>query len=48
MINTIQNRPWYCSPHGGNALFPVRTDTKVSNMPFRCKACKHDLEVNIT
>ena len=30
------------------STFPaVRADTKVQNMPFRCKACKHDIEVNI-
>lgn len=47
MIKTIHNRPWYCCPHCGKALFPVRGDTLVRNLPFRCKACKHDLEVNI-
>lgn len=47
MIKTIHNRTWYCCPHCGKALFPVRVDTKIQNMPFRCKACKHDLEVNI-
>lgn len=46
-IKTIHNRPWYCCPHCGKALFPIRADTKIQNMPFRCKACKHDLEVNI-
>ena len=43
MIKTIHNRPWYCCPHCGKALFPVRADTKIQNM--RCR--KHDLEVNI-
>lgn len=47
MIKTINSRSWYCCPHCGKALFPIRADTKVRNMPFRCKACKHDLEVNI-
>lgn len=47
MIKTIHDRLWYCCPHCGKALFPVRADTKINNMPFRCKACKHDLEVNI-
>ena len=47
MIKALKGRPWYCCPHCGKALFPVRADTKIQNMPFRCKACKHDLEVNI-
>lgn len=48
MIKALKGCPWYCCPHCGKALFPVRADTKIQNMPFRCKACKHDLEVNIT
>lgn len=47
VIKTIHNRTWYCCPHCGKALFPVRAGMRVSNLPFRCKACKHDLEVNI-
>lgn len=47
MIKNIKGKDWYCCPHCGKALFPVRPDTKVQNMPFRCKACKNDIEVNI-
>ena len=47
MIKIINGRFWYCCPHCGKALFPVRTDTKIAHMPFRCKACKNDIEVNI-
>ncbi len=47
MIKHINGRSWYCCPHCGKALFPVRADTRVSHVPFRCKACKHDIEVNI-
>lgn len=38
---------WYKCPHCGKALFPVRADTRIQHMPFRCKACKHDIEINI-
>lgn len=37
---------WYNCPHCGKALFPLREDTRIEHMPFRCKACKHDLEIN--
>lgn len=37
---------WYNCPHCGKALFPLREDTHIEHMPFRCKACKHDLEIN--
>nr|DAL53653.1 MAG TPA_asm: hypothetical protein [Caudoviricetes sp.]DAP24363.1 MAG TPA: hypothetical protein [Caudoviricetes sp.]DAV93428.1 MAG TPA: hypothetical protein [Caudoviricetes sp.]DAZ31307.1 MAG TPA: hypothetical protein [Caudoviricetes sp.] len=47
MIKEINGKTWYCCPYCGKALFPVRPDTKVEHMPFRCKACKHDMEVNI-
>lgn len=38
---------WFCCPYCGKALFPTKADTKIQNMPYRCKACKHDMEVNI-
>lgn len=47
MLKTINGRTWYCCPHCGKALFPVRPDTQIRNLQFRCKACKHDIEVNI-
>jgi DNA-directed RNA polymerase subunit RPC12/RpoP len=47
VIKEINGKTWYFCPYCGKALFPVRPDTKVEHMPFRCKACKHDMEVNI-
>lgn len=47
MVKTIKGRCWYCCPHCGKALFPLHADTRVFDLPFRCKACKHDLIVNI-
>lgn len=38
---------WYCCPHCHKLLFPLREDTHIEHMPFRCKACKHDIEVNV-
>lgn len=38
---------WFRCPHCGKSLFPLRKETKIQNMPFRCKACKNDIEVNI-
>lgn len=47
MIKRIRNQDWFCCPHCKKALFPLLPDTKIQHMPFRCKACKHDFEVNI-
>ena len=47
MIQSIRGCYWYCCPHCGKALFPIRDDTQIRHMPFRCKACKHDIEINI-
>ncbi len=47
MIKTIRGQAWYCCPHCGKALFPVYRDTKIEHLKYRCKACKHDIEVNI-
>lgn len=38
---------WYCCPYCGKKLFPVGPDSKAANIPYRCKACKHDFKVNI-
>lgn len=38
---------WYLCPHCGKALFPLKEDTRIEHMPFRCKACKHDIEVSV-
>lgn len=47
MIREIKGQKWYCCPYCGKALFPVHDNTKIENLPFRCKACKHDIEINI-
>lgn len=47
MIRHINGRDWYCCPHCKKPLFPVGEDTRIEHMPYRCKACKHDMEVNI-
>ena len=41
------HKKWYRCPHCGKALFPLREDTRIQNLIYRCKACKHDIEVNI-
>lgn len=38
---------WFRCPHCNKALFPIRADTTIRRMPYRCKACKRDIEVNI-
>lgn len=47
IVKAPKRERWYCCPHCGKALFPIRADTRVEHLPFRCKACKHDIEVNI-
>jgi len=44
--STINPESWYRCQHCGKALFPLREDTRIEHMPFRCKACKNDIEVN--
>lgn len=46
-IKEIHGRRWYCCPYCGKALFPVSGDTRITALRYRCKACKHDIEVNI-
>ena len=36
-------RDRYC----GKKLFPVEPDTTAHNLPHKCRACKHELKVNI-
>jgi uncharacterized protein with PIN domain len=38
---------WYCCPYCNKKLFPVKDDTVVENLPFKCKACKHEIIVSI-
>lgn len=38
---------WYLCPHCGKKLFPLNRNTRIEHLPYRCKACKHDIEVNI-
>lgn len=38
---------WYCCPYCGKKLFPVEPDTTAHNLPHKCRACKHELKVNI-
>lgn len=45
--NAKRAAEWYKCPYCNKPLFPLRKDTHIEHMPFRCKACKHDIEVNI-
>lgn len=47
MIRHINGQYWYCCPFCKKALFPVRERTRVQSLLYRCKACKHDIEINI-
>lgn len=47
MIKPLNGGKWYCCDYCGKALFPVRPDTIIKNLVYRCKACKHDLKINI-
>lgn len=43
------NVPWVCCPHCGSKNFPIREDTVIRNLPWKCKStkCKKEFEVNI-
>lgn len=47
MIRIIRGTDWFCCPYCGKALFPVNSDAHARGLVLRCKACKHDVEVNI-
>ncbi len=47
VIKKINGRDWFCCPHCGKALFPVSPETRAEHLALRCKACKHDVQVNI-
>lgn len=38
---------WYRCPYCNKQLFPIREDTRIEHLPYRCKACKHDLEIDV-
>lgn len=38
---------WYCCPYCSKKLFPVEPDTTAHNLPHKCRACRHELKVNI-
>ncbi|HJA35682.1 MAG TPA: hypothetical protein H9666_04225 [Firmicutes bacterium] len=38
---------WLCCPYCGKRLFPVRPDTVVRKLPYKCRACRNEFEVNI-
>lgn len=38
---------WYCCPHCGKKLFPIKENTRIEHLIYRCKACKHNIEVNV-
>lgn len=46
-IKVAKTVEWYKCPHCRKPLFPIRKDTRIEHMIFRCKACKHDIEVNV-
>lgn len=38
---------WYCCPCCNKKLFRIRKETIVHRLPYKCKICRHDFEVNI-
>ena len=38
---------WYKCPYCKKALFLLHKGAIVRGVSYRCKACKHDIEVNI-
>lgn len=38
---------WYCCPLCRKKLFPVGTETIIHKLPYKCKACRGQIEVNI-
>ena len=45
--NGVKAAKWYKCPYCKKSLFPIKPDTVIKNLTYRCKACKHDIEVNI-
>lgn len=44
---TIKFEKWYKCPYCHKPLFPLKDETRIENLLYRCKACKHDIEVNV-
>lgn len=42
-----EKQEWFRCPHCHRALFPLKPDTVIKNLTYRCKSCKHDIEVRI-
>ena len=38
---------WFCCPVCHKRLFPVTSETRVRRLPYKCKACRTKIEVNI-
>ncbi len=38
---------WYHCPYCGKAIFPIQPDTRIEHLVLRCKACRHDMEINV-
>ena len=47
MIKEIRSQTWHYCSHCGKALFPVYDNTRMEHLKYRCKACKHNIAVNI-
>ena len=38
---------WYCCPLCRKKLFPVGAETVIRKLPYKCKACRSEIEINI-
>lgn len=40
---------WYRCPYCGKKLFPIREDTEIKNMPYKCKdnRCGKEILINV-
>lgn len=42
-----KEKQWFCCPYCGKRLFPVSAETLVRYLPYKCKACRNQFEINI-
>lgn len=46
-MDCMTGTKWYKCPYCGKNLFVLDSKTVIKNLSYRCKACKHDIDVNV-
>lgn len=49
LLKNINGQTWVCCPFCQKKVFPIKPNTKIRNLPMKCKgsSCKKTFEVNV-